>query len=170
MKTQGNAVFAAVCAVLGKSEEQLKGVKVLDTITKEQRQQVHAHIIEQFMAGDVALDEPEGPGTKRNREWLSKYVGGLTNNWLRKDPRLNGGGKYVAKNPGSRTGAGDEQLQMMQALLKVTTDSKDRRDIEAAIAARKQELAPKPVTIDPNKLPEALRHLVKQPAAPSAEA
>jgi len=38
---------------------------------------------------------------------LRSYCSGLQSNWLRKDTRLNGGVKYVAKNPGSRAGSTD---------------------------------------------------------------
>src|ERR1017187_1539482 len=70
--------------------------------TKEQRAQVNAILFEGFRAGTIELDrEFDDVG-------LKAYCSGLQSNWLRKDGRLNGGVKYEAKNPGSRSGSGDE--------------------------------------------------------------
>ena len=85
---------------------------------------------------------------------------GLVNNWLRKDGRLNGGVKYTAKNPGSRSGSGDEAIRAMKTLLSVTTDASAKLEIQAAIEARQAELKPK-VEVNVAALPESLRHLVK---------
>jgi hypothetical protein len=159
--SQKQAVIAAIAAAnidLNTHERDEHGVLKFNSSEKSTIKQL---IVDIFMTGEVDLEEEDGPGTKRNREWLGKYVGGLLNNWCRKAPELNGGGKYETRKPGSRTGAGDEQLMMMTELLKVTKDPNDRRSIEAAIAARKLELAPKPVKIDASKLPASLRHLVK---------
>ena len=49
-------------------------------------------------------------------EKMRSYASGLVNNWFRKDIRLNGGMKYEVKNPGSRQGAGDQQLKALKTL------------------------------------------------------
>jgi hypothetical protein len=160
---QKDAVFQAVYAVIsnGNEEHEIHG-KV--ELSKDQKKQVHTLLIAEFLAGRV-----EFRGTM-NEEVAKDYVPGLVNNWLRKDKRLNGGEKYVPKNPGSRQGSGDEALKMMRSLLKITTDPEDRKAIEKEIAAREAVVkAAKQPVIDPAKLPESLRHLVKATPPASAE-
>lgn len=97
---------------------------------------------------------------------LSNYWNGTLSNWLRKDTRLNGGDKYVTKNPGSRAGAGDEKLREMKKLLAKVTLSGNEQHITAvteAIELRKAEIAEEQAAkleIDTDILPDALKHLV----------
>ena len=91
------------------------------------------------------------------------YVIGLVNNWLRKDTRLNGGEKYVTKNPGSRAGSGDDTVKALRALRRTLTDVSQIAEVESEIATRvaavKAAKQPK-VEINTNLIPENLRHLV----------
>ncbi len=152
--SQRAGVFAAIAAVLGRSSFPQAVV-----LTDDQKEQVHAILVEEFVAGRIELKS----ANIRTREAIIKYVPGLVNNWVRKDPNLNGNQKYQPKNPGSRTGSGDEQLKNLKALL-ATLPSGDpnRKAVEDAIQARSAELVPK-LTIQVNALPEHLRHLA--PAA-----
>src|SRR6188508_3454253 len=108
---QKEGVFEAVCAVVGEISGK---VELNDT----QKAQVKAILFTEFKAGNI-----EYKGGVPDDTELNKYLGGLLNNWLRKDTRLNGGGKYVTKKPGSRAGSGDAQLQAMRQLLAVTVDA-----------------------------------------------
>ena len=110
-------------------------------------------VLEGFMSGEVELSSE----SKRNEAYLRKYIPGLVNNHVRKDKRLNGGTEYVAKNPGSRQGAGDPQLKALRGLLSSITDPNDKAEIEAAIAQRQAELAPAKPAIDYSALPAHLR-------------
>lgn len=145
--TQGEAVFQAVCKVTGTSEFTEKVA-----LTKEQVSRVRDEVFAMFISGATLSDS-------LSEEQLKKYVPGLVNNWMRKDKRLNGGEQYKTKNPGSRTGSGDESLKAMRTLLSVTTDQEVINQIQAAIDQRIEELKPK-AAIDLSALPEALRHLV----------
>lgn len=148
MAKQKEAVFNAICAVRGSTE-----FNEAVELTKEERSKVQAALIAGFQGGTVDYQ-----GDVTDSAKLASYVSGLVSNWLRKDRRLNGNVQYVAKNPGTRTGSGDEQLKAMRALLGATTDTEARAEIQAEIDKRVGELKPKKV-IDVSKLPENLRHL-----------
>jgi hypothetical protein len=148
MVKQKDAVFAAVCEVRGSTE-----FSTPVELTKEERASVQASLIAGFQSGAIAFQGDATDSTK-----LSSYVSGLVSNWLRKDKRLNGNVAYVAKNPGTRTGSGDESLKAMRTLLGATTDVDARLEIQAEIDKRVAELKPKK-TINVEALPESLRHL-----------
>jgi len=148
MTKQKDAVFAAVCQVRGSTE-----FSAPVELTKEERGAVQASLVSGFQSGSIAYQGDATDATK-----LTSYVSGLVSNWLRKDKRLNGGVQYVAKNPGTRTGAGDESLKAMRTLLSATQDDSARAEIQAEIDKRIGELKPKKV-INVAALPESLRHL-----------
>lgn len=151
MTKQKDAVFNAVAAVRGATE--FNGAVEL---SKDERAAVQSALVAGFQAGAIGYQ-----GDAADTAKLTNYVSGLVSNWLRKDKRLNGGTQYVAKNPGTRTGAGDESLKAMRTLLSATTDSEARAEIQAEIDKRVGELKPKK-TINAAALPESLRHLVIQ--------
>lgn len=148
MVKQKDAVFNAVCTVKGASE-----FTSAVELSKEERASVQSSLIAGFQAGNITYQGDATDSTK-----LSSYVSGLVSNWLRKDKRLNGNVAYVAKNPGTRTGAGDESLKAMRTLLSATADEDARAEIQAEIDKRVSELKPKKV-INVAALPESLRHL-----------
>ena len=149
MMNQKEAVYTAVINVMGVVENGPY------TPTKDQRAAVNVILFEGFRAGAIQLDR-EFTDTE-----LKAYVSGLQSNWLRKDPRLNGGVKYQPKNPGSRTGQGDAQLRAMKVLLDTVTDPADKAEIQSAIDARIEQLKPAAKSIDLSILPEALKKFVK---------
>ena len=146
--TQGEAVFQAICEVIGGEPD---GDKV--ELREDELKAVHAAVFSFFKTG--ATSHSKNP----TDEQLLKYIPGLVNNHVRKDKRLNGGVKYEAKNPGSRSGSGDASVKAMRQLLAATTSSEAKAQIQAAIDNRLAELKPK-VEIDADALPESLRHLV----------
>jgi hypothetical protein len=113
------------------------------TPSKEQRAQINAILFEGFRSGKIELDreftDPE----------LKAYVSGLQSNWLRKDTRLNGGVKYVAKNPGSRQGTGDAKLKAMRALMSTLTSAEDKAEVQKHIDARVSEIQASKVAVKP---------------------
>jgi len=144
---QSEAVYQALVNVVGSWDS-------VCTPTAEQRAQVNAILFSGFRAGTIDLRDMESYDDKG----LKSYVSGLQSNWLRKDKRLNGGIKYEAKNPGSRTGMGDASIKAMKALLSTVSDPTGRAEIQGCIDARIAEIAPtKVVTISVDDLPEALR-------------
>lgn len=148
MIKQKDAVFNAVVTVRGTSE-----FSSAVELTKEERSAVQASLVTGFQSGQIAY---QGDATDAAK--LGSYVSGLVSNWLRKDKRLNGNVSYVAKNPGTRTGSGDESLKAMRTLLSATTDEDARLEIQSEIDRRISELKPKKV-INVDALPESLRHL-----------
>ena len=147
MTKQKDAVFAAVCQVRGSTE-----FSSAVELTKEERAAVQSSLVAGFQGGSIAYQGDATDATK-----LTSYVSGLVSNWLRKDKRLNGNIAYVAKNPGTRTGAGDESLKAMRTLLGATSDDSARQEIQVEIDKRISELKPKKV-INVDALPESLRH------------
>lgn len=148
--TQGEAVFQAVRAVFPEGK-----VPPTTEWNSEQKEKVHTAILQMFQAGLVSKNSGGS-----DEATLMKYIPGLTNNWVRKDTRLNGGTQYVPKNPGSRTGSGDEKLKNLKALLSLVTDPEAKQAVQEEINKRQAELKPK-LVVDISKIPESLRHLVK---------
>ena len=151
---QRESVFAAVSAVVP--------VKGKVSLTTEQRAKVVGLVCEAFEAGEVTFKDTDANQAKlTDSKELKKYVVGLVNNWLRKDPMLNGGEKYVAKNPGTRST--DAQLKNLQLLLKATTDKAKQDKIIAFIDKRKNELEAskvKAVEIDMSVIPAELKDIL----------
>jgi len=148
---QKEAVYKAVTAV--KKTQSFDGPV---TLSRDERDQVSKLVAESFTKGEVAF--ADGP---REGKELSSYVSGLISNWLRKDNRLNGGVQYQPKNPGARTGSGDEAVKAMRALMQATTDPTAKKEIQAEIDKRLAALKPRK-EIDINQIPEHLRKYVMQ--------
>jgi hypothetical protein len=131
---QKEAVFSAITSVFSEAGiTVIEGESFASHLNRDLRGQVTNILVEGFNSGTIALDK-----TFESDAELRTYCSGLTSNWLRKDPRLNGGVKYEAKNPGSRTGSTDPQVKAMRVLLQTRTDlsDEDRSEIQAAIDAR----------------------------------
>lgn len=126
---QCDAVFAAVINVCGEKE----GAYTPD---KDQRKQITNVLFEGFKAERIELSK------EYDDKKLKNYCSGLLSNWLRKGEELNGGVKYVAKNPGSRAGSTDPSVKAMRLLLDTKTDPADRAEIQAFIAKRVAEIKP----------------------------
>ena len=154
---QREAVFQSICLVLGK--ESFDGPVQLTTEQKEVVWESVAHGIE---VGTVDLSD-DARKKHNTPEKVMIYVKGLVNNWLRKDTNLNGGIKYVAKNPGSRTGQGDPMLKELRKLKKLHTGTEKEPEIDSYISTRQDELKlekNKSIDINIDLIPEALRDLV----------
>jgi hypothetical protein len=126
---------------------------VKDHITKEMRAEVNTFLCKGFRDGQIEL----GTAYETDAE-LKEYTSGLISNWLRKDPNMNGGTKYVPANPGSRVS--DPQLKALKALLAQTIDGDDKAEIEGFIATRVAELGAskaKVKVVDYSALPAELR-------------
>jgi hypothetical protein len=158
--SQKEAVFLAVSSVFSEANVIVpEGGNYADSLTREFRAQVTSILVEGFNDGTIALEK-----TFADAAALRTYCSGLTSNWVRKDSRLNGGMKYVAKNPGSRVGSADTQLKAMRALLKTQDDESKRAEIQgfidARVAAIKVSKKPTAAPINADDLPEELRHLI----------
>ena len=163
--SQHQSVVNAVKSQLG--ERFIPGQDAKQLLTKSDRQAIAATIAKQMLEGEVALSDSAKSKYGESVDTLaSKYVMGMVTNWLNKSPELNGGTKYVTKNPGSRAGSGDEQVREMRKLKKQLTElgnAEGAARVEDAIIARLAELGAakvKPVTINADSLPEELRVLL----------
>lgn len=132
VKTQKEAVFAAMCSVFGMTSFEEKV-----TPTKEQRGQVNNILFEGFKKGHIQYD-----GTIPEDSKLKSYVSGLQSNWLRKDKRLNGGVVHQPTNPGSRAGSTDPQVKAMRLLLATKSDPSARAEIQRFIDNRLATIKP----------------------------
>jgi len=165
MSKQKTAVCNALLTVLkdrGVDYEINGETPIREVLTDTDKAKARAIVLEGFMSGHI--DMSESAREKYNTEALMKtYVSGVVNNWIKKNPEFNCGVKYKPANPGSRTGSQDEQVKNLRLLLKQTEDPQARTEIQTAINERLAEIKPKAtVTIDADKLPEHLRHLVKK--------
>ena len=152
---QVEAVFQAVCAIRG-----VEGFDEKVVLTKEEKSKVIEMVTRGLMSGDVDF-KPESRAKHNTYELVKKYTGGLVDNHLRKDKRLNGDTEYVAKNPGSRTGSQDSVLKNLKLLKSTVKDAESIAAIDEEIAKRLEAIGkPKTVTIDISKIPEELRHLI----------
>lgn len=153
--SQREAVFTTITNTLSENGIHFEeGQDVSPLMTREIRSQVNAILFESFKAGKIELSK------EFDDAGLKAYVSGLQSNWIRKDKRLNGNTAYVAKNPGSRAGSGDEQLKAMRALIKtLDPGSEDAAEVQRHIDARVAELSVSKVktSVDYSALPEALR-------------
>lgn len=153
---QKDAVYQAITNVLTEEGVHFEdGMNVGPEMTKERRLIVSNVLVAGFQGGTIELDKEY-----ETESALRSYVSGLISNWIRKDTRLNGNTKYVAKNPGSRLGASDDQLKALKALYAQTTSEADRAEIQGFIDQRVAELNAskvKKVEVNFEALPEALR-------------
>ena len=161
---QRNATVGTILAVLKERgvDYKLNGeTPISEVFTDSDKTKVRDLLVTGFRKGEIEMADDSKAKYKEDKA-LKQYVIGLINNWVRKAPEFNGGQTYAPKNPGSRAGSGDEQIVEMKKLLSQTSDPTAKATVQAAIDARKAELAQQnaPV-IDVSKLPENLRHLAK---------
>ena len=164
---QRQGVYVTTMNVLadsGKSfdDGQAGGVKAV--ITDSEQKTVIGLVTQGLLSGEIEMST-EARAKYSEEKTMKSYASGLVNNWFRKDPRLNGDTKYVAKNPGSRQGSGDAQLKALKAFRATLTTTEDQAAVDQAIEARKAELsvAKTPAITEEQiaLLPESLRALLK---------
>ncbi len=138
--SQRDAVHSATHAILKQAGVSFEdGNDVSTYIDKPMREKVIFLVCEMFRTGKAEFENtPSNAEKLASPAKLKQYVGGLVSNWYRKDPRFNGNTKYVAKNPGSRAGAGDEQLKALK-LLAVKFKGTDKEAIITKQIAVRQE-------------------------------
>jgi hypothetical protein len=148
MKSQSKAVVEVVQAIVG-----------VDTtkpavLTSEQRKQAITMLAEGLMNGEINLSKDYSEAKVRS------YASGLLSNWLRKSPALNGGTKYQAKNPGSRSGS--QEYKQAVALRATLTQRGEEVPAELVefIEAHKPQPKSTAKTLDTSALPEHLQSLV----------
>lgn len=90
--TQREGVYIAVMRTLKSSGiEVKKGVAVQTLLTPEHREAIYKLLAQGFSEKRIALKTSESNQKKMSDpKALQVYIIGLVNNWLRRDPRLNG--------------------------------------------------------------------------------
>ena len=159
MISQKQAVKNAVLSIFPNYE--LGGETVLSSLlNSDNKKEIKQMVFEAFKAGEVSFSAEAQAKYGSDDAKLLKYVGGMVDNWVRKDPEFNNGQKYITKNPGSRAGSSDDQIKALRALKKTTTDTTVLAEIDEAISTRLAEIKPtKTVEINVEALPEHLKHL-----------
>jgi len=157
---QSEAVYKAVTSVFEEADIHFeKGMKAAPLLTKEHRSQIQNILVEGLSNGSVDFSEKAKVKYDTPKK-ISGYVPGLINNWLRKNPDLNGGVKYEAANPGIRTGSSDPEIKNMKLLIKSNKLTAEQiPKVEAEIAKRQAVLKAekaKNVEIDYTAIPEDL--------------
>lgn len=140
--TQKDAVFNAVTSVLANNNITFaSGSNVADLLTRELRSQINTQLMSDFQAGNVAL-AADSQSKLTNTVELRNYVSGLVSNWVRKDPRLNGG-TVVATTSSSSTKSlnSDPKLRALRKLHATQTDLNRKAEIQGYIDARLEELS-----------------------------
>jgi len=160
--TQREAVYNATHQVLKENNISFEdGDNVADVIS-DHRDAVIAIVVEGFKNGTIELkDTPSNQEKLANPTKLRSYVSGLVSNWYRKDKRFNGNTKYVAKNPGSRTGQSDSKLKALRNLKKMLeTKGQDSTEVDSYIEARLEELnaeKAKKIEVNMDEIPAELK-------------
>jgi hypothetical protein len=155
---QRKATCSTIIAVLeerGVSYELNSSTPISEVLSDADKKSIRDALFSMFRNDQVEMSD-EAKVKYTDDSDLKSYISGLVNNWIRKAPEFNNGGKYVPKNPGSRAGSGDEQIKEMKKLFGATTDESIKATIKAAIDARIAELKPT-VEVDYSKLPEELK-------------
>ncbi len=134
MLTQKEGVYNAIASLKSFDD----GDEVV--LSKDEKATVVEMVCASFEANEVALSD-NARAKFDTPEKLRSYTSGMVNNWLRKDTRLNGGSKYVTKNPGSRAGSGDSVIKNLKLLKSTISDDAKIAEIDSAIEARKTEIA-----------------------------
>ena len=150
---QREAVFKSVVEVIGEPN----GTVIKPTT--EQKKEMNGMIVDLINEGECDFS-PEAHAKYADDKAKTSYVNGLISNWVRKDPMLNGGTKYVPANPGSRSGQGDKQVKALRALLSTHKGTEHEAEITTALDKRLGEITAskvKEIVID--DLPEELKKL-----------
>jgi hypothetical protein len=132
---------------------------ILNIITTDQRRVVIDTVTEMAAEGSCFLSE-EARAKFDTSKKLRSYIASMVTDCFMKDIRMNGGVKYVAKNPGSRCSDGQlKDLEVLKKLLEASGQVEGLANVEAAIAKRKEELAPK-VTLNLANLPQDIQDAI----------
>ncbi len=153
---QNDAVFNATVSVLAKREISFEaGMNAKEFVNEDDKDLIIGMVTAGILGNKVTFSD-EARAKHTTEAQVKGYVRGMVDNHFRKDKRLNGNTKYATKSPGSRVGSQDEVVKNLRALKSQTTDEDALLEIQAA-----KPKSIKKVTIDADKIPESLRHLIQ---------
>ena len=108
--TQREGVFTAIQKIM--SEDQIPydpAIAVKPLLSDAQLKRAYEDLAAGFIAGAIALKDNESNRQKlADPKLLELYIVGLVNNWLRRDPRLNGKPKVEKKSATEAQAQGNE--------------------------------------------------------------
>ena len=154
---QRESVYEAVVTVLGAAYDPSTAV----ALSADERTQVVGLIVKDIVDGKVDFSD-EAAAKYDSEAKIKTYVSGLVSNWLRRDERLNGGGKYSPTKTGTRTKTGDEQLSALKNLKKqmvAAGNTVDLPKVVEAITKRETELkaaTAQSISVDLSQVPADL--------------
>ena len=142
---QKEAVYSSIVNILRDNGVEFEnGMNVKPILSKEMKSSVVDVIVNGFIEGGIAMADESKTKYVADHKELRNYTIGLVNNWVAKDVRLNGGAKHTIKNPGSRTGSGDDVIKTLKTLRLLKKDDADAvAEIDLTIAQRVAEIKPK---------------------------
>lgn len=157
--SQKDAVFSAVISVLKENgvEFMVNQDTLSDVLDKDLRMLIINNLINKFKTGAVVLSKGY------NDKELKSYVGGLVNNWTKKDMRLNGGITHTIQQPGSRIGQTDPMAKELRKMLIATKGTPNEAIVKKELIKRQEQLRKEQaasIIIDKTHIPEALHHLL----------
>lgn len=144
--TQKDAVFTAVSDTLVSNgiSFQSNSVNAANLLTRELRAQINARLVTEFVNGGVELSD-DAKDKLTDKAVLRAYISGLVSNWVRKDPRLNGGTVLATTSSTSTVSnkslKSDPQLQALRKLYTTQVEPTKRQEIQAHIDRRIAELS-----------------------------
>lgn len=147
--TQKDAVFSAVTQILASNNVSFQSgsTDVSTLLTRELRAQINTRLETDFRSGSVEMSDDAKSKLNDTAE-LRAYISGLVSNWVRKDPRLNGGTTVATTSTttvSAKTLRNDAQLKALRAFLSAQVDPLRRQEIQGYIDQRIAELSKKDV-------------------------
>ena len=95
--TQREGVYLEIVRVLREDKVNIDGTSVKTHMTEERLKRVYDGLVAGFQTKKITLKDTESNRKKLAEVALLKtYCIGLCNNWIRRDPRLNGKGEKKA--------------------------------------------------------------------------
>jgi len=146
--TQKDAVFSAVSQILASNNISFtaNSTNATSVLNRELRAQINTRLVADFQSGSVELSD-DAKNKLNDTAELRAYISGLVSNWLRKDPRLNGGTVIATTSSSSSNVRGnksiksDPQLQALRKLAQSQVEPSKRLEIQAHIDRRIAELS-----------------------------
>lgn len=145
----------AVVSIVTSLEGFQPGVKLTDA----QRAEALQLIVDGLTSGEIDMSE-KARAKYSEPKAMKTYASGLLTNWLNKSPALNGGIKYQAKNPGSRTGSVEYKQAIALKRHLESTGAEIPAELAEFIEANKPVKAEAKKELDLSSLPEELKQLV----------
>lgn len=130
-------------------------------LSPAERKDVVDSLVAQITADPTVISENKRAKIMETSQSLRMYCTGLVSNWLRRDPRLNGGVKDVPKTTGTSRTKNPTLKNLNNLLKQVQGRPEAEEQVKAEIEKEKAKAAAeKMMAIDASVVPEHLRDLL----------